>query len=78
MGTYRWEHEKRINRSSVGISTELLLILNSLDSCFPDNPSHLLAHQLIPLLEGIQCRGGTSCPDQLATALELMKAQQKD
>ena len=26
--------------------------------------------ELIPLLKGIQCRGGTSCPDQLARALE--------
>ena len=25
---------------------------------------------LIPLLKGINCRGGTSCPDQLARALE--------
>lgn len=34
--------------------------------------------EVIARLKGIQCRGGTSCPDQLATALELMKAQQKD
>lgn len=27
------------------------------------------ASELIPLLEGIQCRNGTSCPDQLAKAL---------
>ena len=26
--------------------------------------------ELIPVLKGIQCRGGTSCPDQLAQALE--------
>ena len=26
---------------------------------------------VIALLKGIQCRGGTSCPDQLARALEL-------
>ena len=25
--------------------------------------------EVIPLLKGIQCRMGTSCPDQLATAL---------
>ena len=25
--------------------------------------------EVIALLKGIQCRGGTSCPDQLATAL---------
>ena len=34
--------------------------------------------EVIARLKGIQCRGGTSCPAQLATALELMKAQQKD
>ena len=33
--------------------------------------------EAIKRLKGIQCRGGTSCPDQLATALELMKAQQQ-
>ena len=27
------------------------------------------ASELVPLLEGIQCRNGTSCPDQLAKAL---------
>ncbi len=26
--------------------------------------------EVIALLKGIQCRGGTSCPDQLARALE--------
>jgi uncharacterized protein (TIGR03905 family) len=26
--------------------------------------------EIIPLLKGIQCRNGTSCPDQLARALE--------
>ena len=26
--------------------------------------------ELIPLLKGIRCRGETSCPDQLARALE--------
>lgn len=30
---------------------------------------------VIALLKGIQCRGGTSCPDQLARALEEIKAQ---
>ncbi len=29
--------------------------------------------EAIRRLKGIQCRGGTSCPDQLARALELMK-----
>ena len=29
------------------------------------------------LLAGIRCRNGTSCPDQLAQALEQMKAQRK-
>ncbi len=29
--------------------------------------------ELIPLLEGIQCRGGTSCPDQLSKALKQLK-----
>ena len=28
------------------------------------------AQEAIRRLKGIQCRGGTSCPDQLATALE--------
>ena len=27
------------------------------------------ASELVPLLEGIQCRNGTSCPDQFAKAL---------
>lgn len=27
--------------------------------------------EIIPLLKGIQCRNGTSCPDQLARALAL-------
>ncbi len=29
--------------------------------------------EVIALLEGTQCRGGTSCPDQLATALKQIK-----
>lgn len=29
--------------------------------------------EVINLLKGIQCRGNTSCPDQLATALEFYK-----
>lgn len=33
--------------------------------------------EVIARLKGIQCRAGTSCPDQLATALEKMLAQQK-
>lgn len=32
--------------------------------------------ELIPLLKGIQCRGGTSCPDQLAKALEVELAKE--
>lgn len=31
--------------------------------------------EVIALCEGIQCRGGTSCPDQLAQALKLIKAE---
>ena len=30
----------------------------------------------IARLKGIQCRNGTSCPDQLARALEAYKAEQ--
>ncbi len=30
--------------------------------------------EVIGLLKGIQCRNGTSCPDQLATALEEIRA----
>ena len=30
--------------------------------------------EVISLLKGVQCRGGTSCPDQLARALEAEKA----
>lgn len=33
--------------------------------------------EVIARLKGIQCRAGTSCPDQLAQALEQMKAQWK-
>ena len=29
-------------------------------------------------LKGIQCRAGTSCPDQLATALEKYLAERKE
>ncbi len=29
--------------------------------------------EVIGLLEGIQCRNGTSCPDQLARALKQLK-----
>ena len=29
--------------------------------------------EVIPLIEGIQCRGGTSCPDQLAKALRQLR-----
>lgn len=31
------------------------------------------ADEVIRLLKGIQCRAGTSCPDQLARALERMR-----
>ena len=31
--------------------------------------------EAIARLKGIICRGGTSCPDQLACALEAIKAQ---
>lgn len=33
--------------------------------------------EVISLLKGIQCRNGTSCPDQLAKALEEYKDSQK-
>lgn len=29
--------------------------------------------EVIPLIKGIQCRGGTSCPDQLSKALERIR-----
>ena len=32
--------------------------------------------EVISLLEGIDCRGGTSCPDQLARALKEYKSKQ--
>ena len=32
--------------------------------------------ELIELLEGTQCRNGTSCPDQLAKALKEYKSKQ--
>ena len=32
--------------------------------------------EVIELCKGIQCRGGTSCPDQLARALEAILAEQ--
>ena len=32
--------------------------------------------EVISLLKGIQCRAGTSCPDQLATALLKYKEKQ--
>ena len=34
--------------------------------------------EAIRRLKGIQCRGGTSCPDQLAQALEKYKAARKE
>lgn len=33
--------------------------------------------EVISLVKGIPCRGGTSCPDQLAKALELYKENNK-
>ena len=33
---------------------------------------------VIARCKGIRCRAGTSCPDQLATALEQLKAQRKE
>ena len=35
----------------------------------------LKVEDVIARLKGIQCRGGTSCPDQLATALEQYLAK---
>lgn len=32
--------------------------------------------EVISLLEGVDCRGGTSCPDQLARALKEYKSKQ--
>ena len=32
--------------------------------------------EVISRLKGIQCRAGTSCPDQLSRALEKMRAEQ--
>ena len=34
--------------------------------------------EVIARLKGTQCRAGTSCPDQLATALEQLKAARKE
>ena len=34
--------------------------------------------EVISRCKGIQCRAGTSCPDQLSRALELFKAQRKE
>lgn len=34
--------------------------------------------EVIELCKGIQCRGGTSCPDQLSRALEAILAEQKN
>ncbi|MBQ8125150.1 MAG: TIGR03905 family TSCPD domain-containing protein [Kiritimatiellae bacterium] len=33
---------------------------------------------VIALLKGVQCRNGTSCPDQLARALEAERTIQQD
>ena len=32
--------------------------------------------EVIARCKGIQCRAGTSCPDQLATALEMIKEKE--
>lgn len=34
--------------------------------------------EVIALCKGIQCRGGTSCPDQLARALEQIQAKRRE
>ncbi|MCI8729353.1 MAG: TIGR03905 family TSCPD domain-containing protein [Clostridia bacterium] len=34
--------------------------------------------EIISLLEGVECRGNTSCPDQLAKALLYYKSELKD
>lgn len=34
--------------------------------------------EVIARCKGIQCRAGTSCPDQLATALELMLKEREE
>ena len=34
--------------------------------------------EVIERCKGIQCRAGTSCPDQLATALEKFVAERKE
>ena len=34
--------------------------------------------EVIARCKGIQCRAGTSCPDQLATALEKFKAKREE
>ena len=36
------------------------------------------ASDVIQALKGIQCRNGTSCPDQLATALEAFDTSEKE
>ena len=35
------------------------------------------AHEVSSLLKGIKCQGDTSCPDQLARALDEMAAEEK-
>ena len=35
------------------------------------------AKDVVSLLKGIQCQNGTSCPDQLARALEALQNSQK-
>ena len=36
----------------------------------PGNTQGVAVEEVVSLLKGIQCRNGTSCPDQLARALE--------
>lgn len=36
------------------------------------------AEEIVPLLKGIRCRQNTSCPDQLAQALEEQLALQRE
>lgn len=35
------------------------------------------ADEVKELLRGVECRGGTSCPDQLSRAIEAYQAQQQ-
>lgn len=35
------------------------------------------AREVMNRLRGVQCRGGTSCPDQLSRAIEIYRDQQQ-